>query len=632
MGRRKTSPKTQGFVVCMASLCVLVMMAKLSSAFAPRIPSMATFPQSIYIFPHSESSSHSNDGADHEAPQTPKKEPPPPPSRVESIVYNAKLLSPIQAAVPLNPSKPSPTTEPSSTQSSKNKYIIASTSGLAVALAMIPEAVAFSFVAGVNPLVGLWTTVTLGFVAAATGGRPGICSSASGACSVVVAALCRSHGPAYLSACAILAGLLQVVGGAVGLGKCIRLVPHPVMLGFVNGLAILMTKSQLVHLRGANIATFGIAGLTMGLVKLLPRFTTVLPPTLGAVALATLVTRIFQLPLTTLADIAGASTFAGGWNVLPRFGVPLGVPWTWATLQTIFPYAATMAAVGCIESLLTMQLLDGMMNSNDASAPTERSSTRRECIGQGLGNTVSGLFGGIGGCALLGQSIINVQSGGGVSRWSGMSMALFLGTGIVLAAPILGRVPLASLVGVMLLVCQSTFSWSSLRILRKIPTLDAIVIALVSGVTVQRDLAQAVLAGTVASALGFAWKQSTNISASTHDYYNDAESKEGACKEYKLRGPIFFGSTGKFTSLFQPNTDPDRVILDFANSRVMDHSALVAIQSVVDQYGASGKMVFLRRLSDDCTQRIAKLHSGGQLPPYEVVQGDPLVDPVYQVA
>lgn len=556
----------------------------------------------------------------------PKKQSNPPPSRVESIVYNAKLLSPIQAAAPLLESAASSDDDhPSSRMplaSNSNKLLTASTSGLAVALAMVPEAVAFSFVAGVSPLVGLWTTVTLGFVAAALGGRAGICSSASGACSVVVAALCVQHGPAYLSACAILAGCLQVVGGLVGLGKFIRLVPHPVMLGFVNGLAILMTKSQLVHFKGLSLATtkgaatYGIAGLTMVLVKLLPKVTKIVPPTLGAVALATALASLCGLPITTLSDVAGASTFTGGWSVLPKFGLP-SVPFTFATFKTVFPYAATMAAVGCIESLLTMQLLDGMVDDGKTG------STRRECVGQGLGNAVSGLFGGIGGCALLGQSIINVQSGGSVSRWSGMSMALFLAAGIVAAAPVLGTVPIASLVGVMLLVCQSTFSWSSLRILRKIPRLDALVIGLVSVVTVQRDLAQAVVAGTIASALGFAWKQSTNIAASTFT--------ENGCKEYKLRGPVFFGSTGQFASLFQPKSDPDRVILDFADSRVMDHSALESIQALVDQYGALGKMVFMRHLSDDCTQRIAKLNSGGQLPPYEVVEGDPSTDPVYQV-
>lgn len=255
----------------------------------------------------------------------------------------------------------------------------------------------------------------------------------------------------------------------------------------------------------------------------------------------------------------------------------------------------------------------------------KRGSTRRECVGQGAGNVVSGLFGGIGGCALLGQSIINVQNGGGVSRWSGMSMALFLALGIVAAAPLLGQVPVASLVGVMLVVCFQTFSWSSLRLLNKIPALDALVIALVSIVTVERDLAQAVLVGTVASALGFAWKQSTRLSASS-------STSGGDKKEYKLNGPLFFGSTQQFQTLFDCQNDPTRVVLDFTNSRVMDHSALEAIHSLSDAYGSLGKTVYLRHLSPDCAKLLAKMYRSGTLPPYEVVESDPATDPDYGLA
>lgn len=275
----------------------------------------------------------------------------------------------------------------------KNTLVKASAAGIAVALAMIPEAVAFSFVAGVNPLTGLWTTVLLGFTAASLGGRAGICSSASGACSVVVASLGRSHGPAYLAATAVLAGLFQMTGGILNMGRFIRLVPHPVMLGFVNGLAIVMTKAQLAHFQGLSLAsktgasTYGIAALTMALVKILPKVTKAIPPTLGAVILATITTRALGLPVTTLTDVAGASTFAGGWQVLPKFGLP-HIPFTLETLKVISPYAATMAAVGAIESLLTMQLVDSMMDDG------KRGSTKREVFGQGAGNLVSGLFGG----------------------------------------------------------------------------------------------------------------------------------------------------------------------------------------------------------------------------------------------
>ena len=265
-----------------------------------------------------------------------------------------------------------------------------------------------------------------------------------------------------------------------------------------------------------------------------------------------------------------------------------------------------------------MQLVDGMVDDS------KRGSTRKECIGQGTGNLMSGLFGGIGGCALLGQSIINVQSGGGISRWSGMSMAVFLAVGIVAAAPLLGTVPVASFVGVMLLVCQSTFSWSSIRLLRRIPVLDALVIALVSIVTVQRDLAQAVVAGTVASALGFAWKQSTKLTATS--------SVDASQRYYKLQGPLFFGSTQQFHSLFDCQNDPEKIVLDFTDSRVMDHSALEAIHSLSDAYGSLNKTIYLRHLSPDCAKLLAKMYRSGKVPSYEIIESDPNTDPEYGLA
>jgi SulP family sulfate permease len=527
---------------------------------------------------------------------------------------NAELSDVSPSQSPSVFSKTSGFLKKSFSTSERQKLIKASTSGLAVSLAMVPEAVAFAFVAGVNPLVGLWTTVVLGFVAAALGGRAGICSSASGACSVVVASLCAAHGPAYLSACAMLTGLLQISGGLLGVGKLINLVPHPVMLGFVNGLAIVMTKAQMMHFKTGGsfmsltsplgASTYGIAALTMALVKLLPKLTKAIPPTLGAVAISSVIAKICSIPAKTLADVAGASTFAGGWSVLPKFGLP-NVPFSMETLQIIFPYALTMAAVGCIESLLTLQLLDGMVDDGS------RGSAKKECLGQGSGNVLSGLTGGIGGCALLGQSIINVQSGGGVSRWSGMSMALFLATGIVAAAPLLGGVPVASLVGVMLLVCQSTFSWSSLRLVTKIPKLDAAVIVLVSIVTVQKDLAAAVLAGTIASALGFAYKQSTSLTAT----FSGDEKK----KVYNLQGPLFFGSTNQFDSVFSSKVDPNTVVLDFSESRILDHSAVDAIHNLSDKYTAMGKTLFLQGLCNDSTKLLLRYCQGRKSPPFQMI-------------
>mmetsp|Transcript_24835 Transcript_24835/g.37005 ORF Transcript_24835/g.37005 Transcript_24835/m.37005 type:complete len:632 (-) Transcript_24835:312-2207(-) len=550
----------------------------------------------------------------------------PPPSRIESLVANAKSLLPFG--------------ERKTSEEGDSVTIQSLAAGLAVSLAMIPEAVAFSFVAGVNPLVGLWTTVILGFVAASFGGRAGICSSASGAVSVVIAALCASHGPVYLSGCAILAGLIQIAAGFLRLGKFIRLVPHPVMLGFVNGLAVVMTNSQLIHFKDASTGAFfslfqkegaamyGVTALTMALVKLLPKisFLKSVPPSLGAVALATTVSRIFSLPVKTLADIAGAETFRGGLAVLPKIALP-SLPYLTQpveTLRIILPFAITMAAVGSIESLLTMQLLDGIADDG------KRGSTRKECIGQGLGNVASGLTGGIGGCALLGQSIINVQSGGGKSRLSGMSMAVFLALGIVSAAPLLGTVPIATLVGVMLLVCQSTFSWSSLRLIGRIPKLDLFVIALVSAITVYEDLAKAVVAGIITSALGFAWQQSTSIIARESSIPAPVKGGDKTWKSYNLSGPLFFGSTSQFSRIFNVKSDPSNVVIDFTNSRVLDHSALEAINNVAERYGEAGKTVHLRHLSSDCAQLLGRLF--GDAKPYKVVESDPDRDPVYGVA
>lgn len=528
------------------------------------------------------------------------------------------------------------TTSDTTIQDSKSKefqfpdratLLKASTSGLAVSLAMVPEAIAFAFVAGVNPLVGLWTTVVLGFTAAALGGRAGICSSASGACSVVVAALCASHGPSYLSACAMLAGLLQIGSGIVGIGKFVDLVPHPVMLGFVNGLALVMTKAQLVHFQSpggqfmslqspVGAATYGVAALTMLLMKMLPKVTKAIPPTLGAVTIASIVAKVLSIPAKTLADVAGASTFAGGLAVLPRFGLP-NVPLTLETLQVILPYAVVMASVGVLESLLTMQLLD------DFADDGKRGSTTKECIGQGAGNFLAGLTGGFGGCALLGQSIINMQSGGGISRWSGMSMAVFLALGIVAAAPLLASVPVASLVGVMLLVCYSTFSWSSLRLLNRIPKLDAAVIALVSLVTVQKDLAIAVLAGIIASSLGFAYQQRQALTSTLSSKSTNEK------KVYLLKGPLYFGSIRTFDSIFSPKTDPNVVVLDLSECSLLDHSAVNSLQTIADKYTQLGKTIFFQGISQEGDKLIQKFCEGLSTPPFQAVSSVG-TSPLYQ--
>lgn len=400
------------------------------------------------------------------------------------------------------------------------------------------------------------------------------------------------------------------------------------LLSYKQGLAIVMTKAQLYHFRvngdafmsirsAAGASMYGLTALTMIVVKLLPRITKVIPPTLGAVIVSTLVSTYLKLPVQTLADVAGSETFAGGLSGIPKLALP-AVPFSFETLKIVLPFAMTMAAVGAIESLLTMQIVDGMVDDG------KRGSTKQECIGQGVGNMMSGLTGGIGGCALLGQSIINAQSGGGGARWSGMSMALFLAAGIIYGAPLLGKVPVAALVGVMLLVCRATFSWSSLRIMNKIPKLDAAVIALVSILTVERDLAQAVVAGTLVSAAGFAWKQSTRLMA------NSSMTDNGNVKVYKLNGPLFFGSTSQFAEIFDVRHDPADVIVDFSDCRVCDHSALEAIKNLIRRYGDARKTVSIRRLSKDCTQLLERMYDG-DLPPGVFIQTDPEGDPVYGI-
>ena len=513
--------------------------------------------------------------------------------------------------------------------------------GGTVSLAMIPEAVAFAFVAGVNPLVGLWSTVVLGLFAAALGGRAGMVSGASGACAVCVAELVRQKGPAlgpsYLSAAVVLAGVLQCAVGRLGLGKFITIVPQPAMLGFVNGLAIVMTRAQLTHFRDRATGAWlsGAAGATMcaltalaaASVKLAPRLTTAVPPALAAVGLTTAVAKLLRLPATTLADIAGAATFRGGLSVLPRVALP--APWRAAPLATlglVLPFAASMAAAGLIESLLTMQLVDGLLDDGT------RGDTRAECFGQGVGNVLSGLTGGMGGCVLIGQSLINVGNGG-TSRLSGIAMSLLLAAGIVGAAPLLGQVPIASLVGVMLVVCQGTFAWSSLRIMRKIPRVDALVVLAVSYITVVADLAVAVVAGTILSALAFAWKQSTSIAASVDRPESAASSSTSAARPwptYRVKGPLFFASTARFADLFDAKGDPDDVIIDFAESRVCDHSALEAINALAAKYATGGKRVHLRHLSSDCAGLLRRLN--GFDPAYELIEADPATDPVYEVA
>ena len=486
-------------------------------------------------------------------------------------------------------------------------------SGLTVALALVPEAVAFAFVAGVHPLVGLYAAFIVGLITACFGGRPGMISGATGALAVVMVALVAQHGVEYLFATVVLMGILQILAGVFHLGKFIRLVPHPVMLGFVNGLAIVIFMAQMSQFQvtGADgvktwmtgfplILMLGLVALTMFIIWAMPKITMAFPAPLAGIAIVAGIVIAFGIDVPRVGDLA---SIEGG---LPTFHIPT-VPFTFETLEIILPYALILAAIGLIESLLTLNLVGEITG--------ERGGASKECLAQGAANTVTGFFGGMGGCAMIGQSMINVKSGGR-TRLSGISAALFLLIFILFASGLIEQIPLAALVGVMFMVVIGTFAWQSLTILRKIPLTDAFVIILVTVVTVMTDLAIAVIVGVIVSALAYSWQNATRIRASTHI------TPEGA-KTYKIDGPLFFGSADGFLELFDPKNDPQLVTVDFLGSRVADQSALQAIEQLAMRYEAEGKTLQLRHLSRDCHYL---LNRAGQL----VIDADD--DPDYAVA
>ena len=505
-----------------------------------------------------------------------------------------------------------------------NRVKVELLAGLTVALALVPEAVAFAFVAGVEPLVGLYAAFIVGLITALIGGRPGMISGATGALAVVMVALVADHGVEYLFATVVLMGLLQITAGVFRLGKFIRLVPHPVMLGFVNGLAIVIGMAQLSQFQSAPperiaghhygpfhilegtwltgsplVMMLGLVALTMILIWMTPKITKAVPAPLVGIGLVTglvIAMKIDVPTVSTLADIEGG---------LPKFHIPL-VEFNLETLKIIFPYALILAAIGLIESLLTLNLVGEIKE--------ERGGASQECVAQGVANTVTGFFGGMGGCAMIGQSMINVKSGGR-TRLSGISAALFLLAFILFGSKFIGLIPLAALVGVMFMVVIGTFAWQSLTIMRRIPLIDALVIILVTVVTVYHDLAVAVVVGVIVSALAYAWNAARRIDANTE---TDSDTKI-----YKLEGPLFFGSIEGFNELFDPKNDPDTVIVDFANSRVVDQSALQAIEALAAKYTQAGKSIRLRHLTRDCHKL---LNRAGQL----MIDSDD--DPKYEIA
>ena len=508
-------------------------------------------------------------------------------------------------------------------------------SGLTVALALVPEAVAFAFVAGVDPLVGLYAAFMIGLITSIFGGRPGMISGATGALAVVMVSLvARGNamgaegdelGLYYLFMTVILMGVIQVFAGLFKLGKFVRLIPHPVMMGFVNGLAIVIFLSQLsmfmtsengemVWMQGVSLFTMvGLVALTMAIMFGLPQITKKLPEALVAILVVSAIVIFGNLDVATVGSFirdGGGEGLKGGLP-LPQWEIFDKIPLNLATLKFIGPYALILAAIGLIESLMTLNLIDELTET--------RGNSNRECMAQGGANIITGLFGGMGGCAMIGQSIINIK-GGGRGRLSGIVAALALLAFILFASGLIEQVPIAALVGVMFMVVFGTFAWSSFRIINKIPRTDVFVLILVSSMTVFFDLAIAVISGVIVSALVFSWENAKRIRARKR-------TKEDGTKVYEIWGPLFFGSITAFNDKFDVKNDPNSVEIDFIESRISDHSAIESIFNLVTKYKEDGKKIHLKHLSEDCK---ILLHKSS--PIFKEVILDAIDDPRYHLA
>ena len=470
--------------------------------------------------------------------------------------------------------------------------------GLTVSLALVPEAIAFAFVAGVSPLVGLYAAFMVGLLSSIFGGRPGMISGATGALAVVMVELVSEHGVEYLFGAVILMGLIQILIGLLKLGKFSRIIPETVMLGFVNGLAIVIFLAQISNFKVDGVWVFDvtlmvtvlIVIITMLIMYFLPKIKKELPAALIAIALISVIVYIFNIDVVTVGDLASVK---GG---LPSFHIP-NIPFNFETLNIIFPYAFIFASVGLIESLMTLRLIDDITDT--------RGSTDKECIGQGIANTVTGFFGGMGGCAMIGQSMINVDNGGR-KRLSGISAALFLLAFILFGYKLIEAIPIAVLTGIMFMVVISTFEWLSFRIIRKIPKSDAFVIILVTVVTIFADLAIAVGLGIIASSLVFAWKKGNNI------LIEYAETVDG-CKEYHVKGVLFFGSVANFNERFSPKDDPDMVVINFGHARIFDYSGVEALSLLTEKYAKLGKRVYVKNINKECKKMVDKAENLGKV-------------------
>jgi sulfate permease, SulP family len=523
-------------------------------------------------------------------------------------------------------------------------------SGLTVALALVPEAVAFAFVAGVDPLVGLYAAFMIGLITAVFGGRPGMISGATGALAVVMVSLVaegnamgemsENLGLYYLFATVILMGIIQMLAGVFKLGKFVRLIPHPVMMGFVNGLAIVIFISQIgmfpelvpegiffwsdmgtwfselfnsLTTSRAFWTMIGLVALTMSIMFGLPKLTKKVPEALVAILVVSAIVILGKLNVATVGSFiadGGGEGLKGG---LPQFQFDIfnKVPFNLETLKFIGPYALILAAIGLIESLMTLNLIDELTET--------RGNSNKECMAQGGANIITGLFGGMGGCAMIGQSIINIK-GGGRGRLSGIVAALALLGFILFASGLIEQVPIAALVGVMFMVVIGTFAWSSFRIMNKIPKTDLFVLILVSLLTVLFDLAIAVISGVIVSALVFSWENAKRIRARKR-------MKADGTKVYEIWGPLFFGSIAAFNDKFDVKNDPEKVEIDFVESRVSDHSAIEAVFNLVNKYEAEGKQVKLKHLSEDCKVLLYK-----SSPKFRDVIMEAIDDPRYHLA
>ncbi len=494
--------------------------------------------------------------------------------------------------------------------SQKVNYRTEILSGLTVALALVPEAIAFALIAGLSPLTGLYAAFVMGLVTSILGGRPGMISGATGAVAVVIVTLARDYGVEYVFAAVILAGVLQVIAGMLRLGKLMRLVPHPVIFGFVNGLAIIIFMSQLdqfkntdgTWLGGQTLWIFsGLVLLTMLVIWGLPRISRAVPASLVAILLVFGLVLGLGIDTRTIGDIA---SIKGGF---PPFHLP-AVPMTLETLQIIFPYAAIVAGVGLIESLLTLNIVDEITET--------RGRGNKEAVAQGTANILSGMFSGMGGCAMIGQSLINT-SNGARARLSGIVASLMLLVFVIFGADLIERVPMAALTGLMIMVALGTFEWASLRTFRRMPKSDVLVMVLVTLVTVfLHNLALAVLVGVIIAALVFAWDNAKRIRARKH-------IDESGVKHYEIYGPLFFGSVTLFNEKFDVLNDPEEVIIDFRESRVVDMSAIEALNKITERYQKVGKKVHLRHLSRDCRQLLQNAD--------DIIEVNVLEDPTYKV-